>query len=206
MRKSFIIHIDSLSVLSELTDEQAGQLFKAISCYQLTGESGLKGMMRALFIPFQNQFERDQAKYQKVCERNQNNGLTGGRPPKKKTQNNPVGLLETQHNPNKLDNDSDSKNDSKSKSIIAPPDGVSLSVWSDFVSHRKAKKANITETALKGFKREADKAGITLEAAIEMCVLRGWTGFQADWLKNGHSQPVKSAEPPRRKFNPNDED
>ena len=33
-RKSFIIHKDSLSVLDDLTDEQAGKLFKAIKAYQ----------------------------------------------------------------------------------------------------------------------------------------------------------------------------
>jgi len=33
--KSFIIHKDSLAVLKDLTDDQAGLLFKAISAYQL---------------------------------------------------------------------------------------------------------------------------------------------------------------------------
>jgi len=32
--KSFILHKDSLDILNELTDEQAGQLFKAIWLYQ----------------------------------------------------------------------------------------------------------------------------------------------------------------------------
>ena len=34
MRKSFILHNDSLNVLDILTDEQAGKLFKAIKNYQ----------------------------------------------------------------------------------------------------------------------------------------------------------------------------
>ncbi len=37
-RKSFIIHIDSLNILDELTDDQAGRLFKAIRSYQLDNE------------------------------------------------------------------------------------------------------------------------------------------------------------------------
>jgi hypothetical protein len=62
------------------------------------------------------------------------------------------------------------------------PDGVSLSVWQDFQKHRKAKKAPITETVMAGVKREADKAGWTMEnALIEICS-RGWTGFNADWV------------------------
>lgn len=114
MRKnSFILHIDSLDILSELTDEQAGLLFKAISQYQKTGETNLDGIMKALFIPFKNQFDRDSEKYKKICERNKSNGLNGGRPKENKTQNNPVGYLETQTIPKKADSDSDSKSDSE---------------------------------------------------------------------------------------------
>jgi len=63
-----------------------------------------------------------------------------------------------------------------------PPNGVSESVWQDFLSHRKGKRAKVTATAIAGIQREADKARITLEAALAMCCMRGWTGFKADWL------------------------
>lgn len=113
-RKSFILHIDALTVLNELSDEQAGQLFKAIKNYHECGESSLTGIMKAIFIPFKNQFDRDNEKYETICERNKNNGLKGGRPKAKVTQNNPVGYSGTQNNPKEPDNDSDSdsKNDS----------------------------------------------------------------------------------------------
>jgi len=35
MKKSFILHHDTLNVLDELTDEQAGKLFKAIFNYHI---------------------------------------------------------------------------------------------------------------------------------------------------------------------------
>jgi uncharacterized protein YdaU (DUF1376 family) len=69
------------------------------------------------------------------------------------------------------------------KHIYATPDGVSESVWNDFVTLRKSKKAAITTTAMNGFAREAAKANITLEAALRTCCERGWTGFKADWLQ-----------------------
>lgn len=69
------------------------------------------------------------------------------------------------------------------KNIYATPDGVSESVWNDFVTLRKSKKAAITTTAMNGFVREAAKAGITLEAALRTCCERGWTGFKADWMQ-----------------------
>lgn len=71
----------------------------------------------------------------------------------------------------------------KEKSAIAlPPEAVSESVWSDFVALRKAKKAVLTNTAINGIQREAKKAGVTLEQALQMCCERGWTGFRAEWV------------------------
>lgn len=71
----------------------------------------------------------------------------------------------------------------KHKTNINTPDGVALTLWSDFLILRKAKKLPITQTALDGIKREADKAGITMNEAITICCERGWGGFKADWLK-----------------------
>ena len=70
------------------------------------------------------------------------------------------------------------------KNTVAPPAGVSDIVWQDFVKHRKQKKAAVTETAIKGIQREAEKAGITLQAALETCCERGWTAFKAEWLQS----------------------
>lgn len=72
--------------------------------------------------------------------------------------------------------------------VVATPDGVSQKVWSDFLKTRKTK---VTDTAIDGIRREAERAGITLETALETCCARGWQSFRSDWLretKNG--QPV----------------
>ena len=78
---------------------------------------------------------------------------------------------------------------------VATPDGVSSSVWADFVQLRKDRKAKLTETALDGIKSEAAKAGWQLEAALRECVSRGWTGFKADWVteKSTTAKPAKQA-------------
>lgn len=65
---------------------------------------------------------------------------------------------------------------------VATPEGVSESVWNDFVALRKDKKARITETAIKGLQREAAKANMTLEQVMQTCCERGWAGFKADWM------------------------
>jgi len=65
---------------------------------------------------------------------------------------------------------------------VQRPDGVLESTWVDFIKQRKAKKATITETALKGIEREALKAGLSLDAAMQEMCARGWAGFKAEWL------------------------
>ena len=76
---------------------------------------------------------------------------------------------------------------------IAQPDGVSTSVWADFKKHRRAKKSPITDTAIEGIKREADKAGWTLENALAESCARGWTGFKAEWVDKQAGQPQSYA-------------
>ena len=75
-------------------------------------------------------------------------------------------------------------NNHKPKNTVAPPEGVTDSVWPDWLKLRKEKKAAVTQTALDGIQREAAKAGVSLQVALETCCARGWTGFKADWLKD----------------------
>jgi uncharacterized protein YdaU (DUF1376 family) len=67
------------------------------------------------------------------------------------------------------------------QAAVSCPDGVNEQVWKDFVSTRKAK---ITSTALSIISKEAQKAGWTLEAALQECAARGWRGFKADWVSD----------------------
>jgi len=83
----------------------------------------------------------------------------------------------------------------KKKTSIAPPDGVTESVWQDWLQLRKTKKAAVTQTALNGIEREARKAGVSLQVALETCCARGWTGFKADWLltPSAHQKTLRTA-------------
>jgi uncharacterized protein YdaU (DUF1376 family) len=63
------------------------------------------------------------------------------------------------------------------------PDGVDAQVWSDWLQLRKAKKAPVTDTVLKGAASEAAKAGMSLDAFLRIWCSRGSQGLQADWLK-----------------------
>lgn len=72
-------------------------------------------------------------------------------------------------------------------SSITKPSDVPDQIWIDFLILRKHKKAPVTETALQGIRREANKAGITLADALVMCCQGGWQGFKAHWVTNEHT-------------------
>jgi uncharacterized protein YdaU (DUF1376 family) len=91
----------------------------------------------------------------------------------------------------------------KKATIVAPPEGVSDSVWQEFKSLRKAKKAPITQRAIDAITSEANKAGWTLEKALEECVVRGWQAFKADWVvKPNPADIVRLTVPPSNEPDP----
>ena len=65
---------------------------------------------------------------------------------------------------------------------VLRPDDVEDSLWREWVSHRKAKRAAVTEGVLKTFRQEATKASFTLADAMRKSIDRGWTGFEAEWV------------------------
>ena len=75
------------------------------------------------------------------------------------------------------------RREEKRREDIVPPDGVSVSIFNDYLKIRKAKKSPLTATALNGLKREADKAKMSLQSVLEMCCERGWVGFKAEWIE-----------------------
>jgi uncharacterized protein YdaU (DUF1376 family) len=154
-------------------------------------ESGIvKSILNEFFEYTENGYinsraDAEIAQYHGFLEKQKLNGIKGGRPKKTHgipkpnpslTQNNPKQeTLNTNQQPNKLHT----------------PDGVLQSVWEDFVQQRKAKKAAITETALKGIEREARKANISLNDALQEICARGWTGFKAEWVLKDQSQKTE---------------
>jgi uncharacterized protein YdaU (DUF1376 family) len=73
---------------------------------------------------------------------------------------------------------------------IDRPNDVSQSVWDDFLLHRKAKKATVTQTVLSSIRKEATKAKWTMEDALKETCTRNWQSFKAEWvLKEVQSKP-----------------
>lgn len=72
----------------------------------------------------------------------------------------------------------------RSKTTVDRPDDVDPQVWDEFLILRKQKRKTFTELALKGMRREAEAAGLSLEEAMTMCVEHGWQSFQAKYVKD----------------------
>lgn len=85
------------------------------------------------------------------------------------------------------------RREEKRREDIVTPDGVSVSIFNDYLKIRKAKKSPLTATALNGLKREADKAKMSLQAVLEMCCERGWVGFKAEWIETAVVAKKQSA-------------
>lgn len=127
MKESFLLYQSMRGGLLSLPDPELRQMITAVFDYHRDGsEPCFSGAMAAVWALFKSQFERDNAKYKAICERNQVNGNKGGRP--KRNPENPPGLEGTQRNPEKpqkadtdsdSDSDSDTDSDSDSESLFS---------------------------------------------------------------------------------------
>ena len=74
------------------------------------------------------------------------------------------------------------KTTQKSESeILLEQFGITGQLAKDFIAHRKAKKGVINQTQLNRLQKQADKAGISICEAVEICIERNWQGFNASW-------------------------
>ena len=66
---------------------------------------------------------------------------------------------------------------------VERPSDVREDVWVEWTKMRKTQRAPITPTVIEMMQREADKARMSLQSVLEMCLMRGWRGFQAAWMQ-----------------------
>jgi len=87
-KSSFLIYLDYEEQFNLLTDEQVGQLMRAIIKYEKTREiPQLDGVIKMAFSFIKTQLDRDREKYEARCEKNRENAKKGGRPRKKQKDN-----------------------------------------------------------------------------------------------------------------------
>lgn len=118
-KKSFILYNDWFEVISDLSDESLGVLFRAVYCYH-TGESlpAMSPEVKMAFSFMKSTFERDKESYMQRCKVNKENGKKGGRPKRENSKSIKTEKTERLNKePKKPDNDNDSDNDSDNDNI-----------------------------------------------------------------------------------------
>lgn len=81
MMKYVKLYGDLSGIVDDLSDQEAGRLFKAVLAYALSGKSApLPGPEKLVFKMLLAQFQRDRESYAEMVEQNRLNGKKGGRP------------------------------------------------------------------------------------------------------------------------------
>ena len=130
MNDSFILYTSDYQLIDGLTDEQLGQLIRALFTYARDGKViKLEPVVRMAFAFIKDKIDRNQQKYQKKCERNRENIR------KRWNKSNTNDTKENERIPNDTtrylyDSDSDSDSDSdvsKETDNIPSKEGLSIS-------------------------------------------------------------------------------
>lgn len=166
MNDSFILYTSDYQLIEGLTDEQLGQLTRALFIYARDGEViNLEPVVRMAFIFIKDKIDRNQQKYQKKCERNRENIR------KRWNKSNTNNTKENERIPNDTtrylyDSDSDSDSDvSKETNILEPSKEASMQSFSEknvcaaeepqkSSEKKKSKKGEIDYAAIKDYWNE----------------------------------------------------
>jgi uncharacterized phage protein (TIGR02220 family) len=121
-KKKVIVYTDWINQFKDLTDEEAGKLIKHFFEYINDLNPTSDRLTELLFNPIKATLKRDLEAWESKQQTNKENGAKGGRPKKNiETEinpNNPVGLLETQNNPQKGVSVNVSVNDINNNNIV----------------------------------------------------------------------------------------
>ena len=177
MNDSFILYTSYYALIEGLTDEQLGQLTRAIFLYARDGETiSLEPVVRMAFAFIKDNIERNQDKYQAKCEKNRQIALERER--KKREAREKAGDTNVHertrtcenntnvHERSPYDNDNDNDNDvSKETNILEPSKEASMQSFSEknvcaaeepqkSSEKKKSKKGEIDYVAIKDYWNE----------------------------------------------------
>jgi hypothetical protein len=184
-RTSFLLHFDSLEILNELSDEEAGQLFKAIKAHHESEELALSPLVRVAFASFKNQFVRDEKKYEETCKRRAEAGSKGGVAKASKSKQKVASASKSKQDlANLADSDSkkkkksDSKSDSDNKRFIKPTPQELIEYFESKGSDRDQAERFFNHYESNGWK-------------VGRNSMKSWKAAVSNWLKNNYSQPAQ---------------
>ncbi len=160
-KESFILYAGMWLPIKCLSDEQLGQLFRAIYEYHTSGqEPAADSSILVPFLFFKNQFMLDEKKYQLIVDRNRQNGQKGGRPKKPKK---PSGISGLSEKPKKPDNDKDNGNEKDNVNEIVLYEKICQFFPEKFLPDKNEKKKWLNDLRLL-----MERDGLTENEIIDM--------------------------------------
>ena len=201
MRDSIIFYRSFYEAINELPPDVQAKVYSAIFEYSLNfNEVVLEGLPKTIFTLIKPQLDANNKRFEngkkggrKKSEENQEETKTEPKTNQEKNETEPNNNVNV--NVNENNNDILLKKETKEeKEIKDTPSafsfyhellklGAEKQLVSDWLAVRKKKKLTNTETALKGFLKQVDKSGNSLNDVLTKCIEKSWGGFEADWYK-----------------------
>lgn len=212
MRKnSFVIYTDCLEQLEVIPDAERGVLFLEVLKYARTGVVPTieNPFLKALFLGFKNQIDRDTAKYDEVCKKRAESGRQGGI---KKAENLanatkcyqmlPSATKSKQNLANVADNDNESDNDNDNVNDID-------------IKKNKGKTSRFTPPTLQEVENYIKEKGYSVDAEAFIAFydsngwlvgknkMKSWESAVTTWAKREEKQPQRPTASAKRTNNVN---
>lgn len=183
-RKSFILYTEYEEPIFELTDEEAGKVFKALFSYVKNSdendikngcksvvEAGLKGAAKMAFMFIKNDIDINAKKYEETLVKRREAGKKGGRPVKQKKAKKANGFSDEEQkasalfafeknpdNVNDNDNVNENVNDNKSVNINSTAPQESPRSEPDKKKYGRYENVLLSDSELETWKREAPES------------------------------------------------
>lgn len=213
-KKSILLYCDLIHTVKDLSDDEAGRLFKHLLMYvNDQNPEPIDRLTQLLFEPIKQTLKRDLKKWESEKEDRSKKGIIGNLKRWHKDIYDKLIKEElTLEEAVKIANDRTATariakvavSDSVSVSVSVSDNvkdinkfnfkesllmvGANIKLVEDWMTVRKTKKAANTETALKSFLNEVRKSGKDLNEILFICAERSWQGFKAEWLNNIQNQ------------------
>lgn len=181
-QNSFVLYFDYSKHISLLSDQEAGQLFKALFQFGKYGTiPDFSGSLLMCFSFISSQMQRDKEKYIDICEKRAEAGRKGG---KQKQANLASANFVKQKQANLADNDTDTDNvndtDTKKKNnMVNDVDRICT-----LLNQAKAKAGSRGRLKAKGAEwhiGEILNAGVSMDAIIAAAENAAQSGKDVDW-------------------------
>jgi hypothetical protein len=205
-KDSFILYLEQKQIFEMLTNEEAGQLIKAIFEYEDTGQIvRLDRSLQIAFLPIKSALDRNKEKYENVVKRNKRNIEKRWKKENTKNTTGKKGIQKnTKNTDNEHDNEHDNENDKdkkeKNKKRKTFDDILSENHFTkeledtirDFIDMRKTIKKPMTSKALELLLRNLEKLTNLEEekiAILNQSIEHGWQTVYP--LKNNNQNNSK---------------